>query len=131
MALNRLPDYRRKFAEKSLDQVLKKFFGESEARIATVISILLESFEKNDYWLVMQQMEDSRTGHVEEIAQAFLQFGMLDVALIAQQSSHRLAILEDLEKLIFNPKSKPEQILKATRQQSLDIGESVFTGFNQ
>ena len=111
--LSKLPDYRRKFAEKSLDQVLKKFFGESEARIATVISILLESFEKNDYWLVMQQMEESRTGQVEEMAQAFLQFGMLDVALIAQQSSHRLAILEDLEKLIFNPKTKPAQILKA------------------
>jgi len=111
--LERLPSHRRRFAERALDQVLKKFFGESESRISTVISLLIDSFEKNDYWMVMQQLEESREGEVEEIADAFSEFGMLDVALIAQQSTHRLSLLNDFEKLISNPDTMPDQLLKA------------------
>ncbi|MEM6800488.1 MAG: ATP-binding protein [Bacteroidota bacterium] len=111
--LEKLPSYRRRFAERALDQVLKKFFGESESRISTVISLLLDSFEKNDYWMVMQQLEETREGEVEEIADAFSEFGMLDVALIAQQSTHRLSLLNDLEKLISNPDTQPDQLLRA------------------
>ncbi|MDW3650456.1 MAG: ATP-binding protein [Bacteroidia bacterium] len=111
--LEKLPPYRRRFAERALDQVLKKFFGESEARISIVISLLIDSFEKNDYWMVMQQLEETREGKVEEIADAFSEFGMLDVALIAQQSTHRLSLLNDLEKLISNPNTQPDQLLKA------------------
>jgi hypothetical protein len=111
--LEKLPAHRRRFAERALDQVLKKFFGESESRISTIISLLIDSFEKNDYWMVMQQLEESREGKVEEIADAFSEFGMLDIALIAQQSTHRLSLLNDLTKLVANPDTQPDQLLKA------------------
>ncbi|MEL6673665.1 MAG: ATP-binding protein [Bacteroidota bacterium] len=111
--LDRLPPYRRKFAENALEKVLKKFFGESESRIATVISLLLDSFEKNDYWMVMQQVEDANEAIPEAQVDAFSAFGMLDVALIAQQSSQRLSILQKLEHLILRGDTPPEQILKA------------------
>ncbi|MEO0469869.1 MAG: ATP-binding protein [Bacteroidota bacterium] len=108
--LDRLPAYRRAFAQKVLDKILRKFYGESESRVSAVISLLMESFEKNDYWMVMQNMEESREGKVEEMANAFSQFGMLDVAMIAQQSTHRLALLNNLEQLIFNPDTTLNEI---------------------
>ena len=111
--LDKLPPYRRDFARRIMDKIMHKFYGESESRIASIISVLLESFEKNDYWMVMQNLEDSTQSGVSEMADAFSRFGMLDVAMIAQQSTHRLTILNNLEQLLFNPETTPAQIHKA------------------
>ncbi|MEM6767563.1 MAG: ATP-binding protein [Bacteroidota bacterium] len=104
---------RKKYVENTIDRILKKFYGESEARIANVLSVLLESLEKNDYWMVMQSMEDHQDDQVEEMVDAFSEFGLIDIAMIAQQSTHRLQILRNLESLIFNPETKVYQIRKA------------------
>jgi hypothetical protein len=111
--LDKLPAYRRDFARRVLDKVLRKFYGESETRVSAVISLLLESFEKNDYWMVMENLEASSHQAVGDMAQAFSEFGMLDLAMIGQQSTHRLAILNNLEQLIFNPETTLAQIHKA------------------
>ncbi|MEL6589224.1 MAG: ATP-binding protein [Bacteroidota bacterium] len=111
--LEKLQPHRRGFARKVLDKILRKFYGESEVRVMAVISLLLESFEKNDYWMVMQNLEASKAREVDEIADAFSEFGMLDLAMIGQQSTHRLAILNNLEQLIFNPDTTLVQIHKA------------------
>ncbi|MEZ4827272.1 MAG: ATP-binding protein [Bacteroidia bacterium] len=105
-----LPPYRRAYARRVLDKVLRKFYGESESRVGAVISVLLDSFEKNDYWMVMQNFEESRKGQIEELTKAFSEFGMLDLAMISQQSMHRLSIIQDLEKLIFHPDTTLHQI---------------------
>ncbi|MDX2247474.1 MAG: ATP-binding protein [Bacteroidia bacterium] len=108
--LSLLPPYRRAYARKVMDKVLRKFYGESEARVGAVISVLLDSFEKNDYWMVMQNFEESRKGEVEDLTHAFTEFGMLDLAMIGQQSTHRLSIIKDIEKLIFHPDTTLNQI---------------------
>ncbi|MEZ4777468.1 MAG: ATP-binding protein [Bacteroidia bacterium] len=108
--LSLLPPYRRAYARKVTDKILRKFYGESESRIGAVISVLLDSFEKNDYWMVMQNFEESRKGEMEELTHAFTEFGILDLAMIGQQSTHRLSIIKDIEKLIFNPGTTLNQI---------------------
>ncbi len=111
--LEKLPAYRRDFARKVLDKVLRKFYGESESRVSAVISLLLESFEKNDYCMVMENLEASSHLAVGEMADAFSKFGLLDLAMMGQQSTHRLAILNNLEQLIFNPETTLAQIHQA------------------
>jgi hypothetical protein len=101
--LDRLPDHRRAHAERAMDQVLRKFYGESESRISTVISLLLDAYEKSDYWLIMQEMEASLGADNEQQTKVFSEFGMLDLAMITQQTSHRLTLLRDLERLLFDP----------------------------
>ncbi|MDP5170248.1 MAG: ATP-binding protein [Bacteroidia bacterium] len=105
-----IPAHRRKFAERAMDQVLHKFYGESEARVAAIIGLVLDAFGKSEYSWVMQQLEASREGEQAEMVQAFTEFGMLDVALIAQQSSNRLAVLKDLERILLNPATIPAQL---------------------
>ncbi|MEZ4847064.1 MAG: ATP-binding protein [Bacteroidia bacterium] len=122
--LDRLPSYRRAYAQRVLDKILRKFYGESEARVAAVISVLLDSFEKNDYWMVMQNMEESREGEVDQLTHAFTEFGMLDMAMIGQQSTHRLAILNDLERLIFNQNTSGEQLNQALGNNLWLLGPS-------
>jgi hypothetical protein len=107
-----------------LDTVLRKFYGENETRIAAVISLLMDSFEKSDYWLVMQHMEASRAGEVSEMANAFSEFGMLDIALMGQQSGYRLAMIDDLEKIIFNPETTPQLLHKTLANNLWILGNS-------
>ncbi|WNJ16052.1 ATP-binding protein [Pontibacter sp. G13] len=111
--LDNLPEFRRAHAKRVLDKVLKKFYGESESRIVSVLSIMFESFAENDYWTVMQDLEEARQGEVSKMATAFSQFGMIDVALITQQTAHRITVLNELEKLVFNPEAQVSQILQA------------------
>ncbi|RMG72938.1 MAG: ATP-binding protein [Bacteroidetes bacterium] len=108
--MERLPAHRKVYAQRFLDKVLHKFYGESETRIFTVVSLLLDAFNQDDHWVLMQQLGGANGASEADLTEVFSRFGMLDVALIAQQSSQRLAILQDLEKLILDPASELTQI---------------------
>jgi len=112
-SFDRLPPHKKAHASKFFDKVLKKFYGESESRIANIVSVVLDAMEQNDYWLVMQHMAESRGQESAQVADAFSHFGLIDTALIAQQSAQRLAVLKDLEALIFHPDTTPAEIQKA------------------
>jgi len=115
-SLDRLPEFRRLQAQRMLDKVLRRFYGESESRIASVVSLLFESFEQGEYWTLRDTLSGAATahnGHLEQVTDAFTEFGMVDIAMMAQQSTHRLKILQDLENLVFNPETSLGQIRKA------------------
>lgn len=112
-AVLQIPEHRRKFAERAMEQVLHKFYGESEARVAAIIGLVLDAFGKSEYSWVMQQLKASREGEQQDMIQAFTEFGMLDVALIAQQSSSRLAVLKDLESILHNDQTSSVQLVEA------------------
>lgn len=109
-SMDRVPTYRQGQVQVVMDRVLRKFYGESETRLAAVFSLMLDAFEKNDYWPVMQKLETSREAEGAAITDIFSEFGMLDVALLAQQSTHRLRILKELEHLIMDSGTKPADI---------------------
>jgi hypothetical protein len=106
--MERVPAYRQAQAQIVMDKVLKKFYGESETRQASVYSLLLDAFEKNDYWPIMQKLEASRE-ETSDLTGIFSEFGMIDVALLSQQSTHRLTILRELEHLL-QPKTSTNDI---------------------
>jgi len=101
--LEKIPDHRRDFARRALDRVMRRFYGESEERIGVIISVVLEAFERDEYWVVLQKIDDSKQQDVETFAEALENFGLLDMALMAQQASSRLALLDKLDDLIQNP----------------------------
>jgi hypothetical protein len=111
--LEKLPEYKRDFARQALEKVLFKFYGESEYRIKTIISVVLEAFEKDEYWIVLQTIDESKRRDVETFAEALDTFGLLDMALVARQARSRLQFLDELEELVNNNKTLEKTVHKA------------------
>lgn len=103
MQLEKLPEYRRDFARKTLEKVLQKFYGESEDRIQVIVSVILESFERDEYWAIIQEIDDTKRSDVVTLAEALQEFGLVDMAIMVRQAKVRLAILDELDNLINNP----------------------------
>ncbi len=103
LRLAEMPEHRRRFAKVALEKVMRRFYGESEDKVETVASVILDAFEKDEYWLVLKQIDESKGGDVETFASALEVFGLLDMALIANQTKSRLKVLDHLDDLIRNP----------------------------
>lgn len=103
LRLAEMPEHRRRFAQVALEKVMKRFYGESEERVETVASIVLDAFEKDEYWQVLKQIDESKGGDVEAFASALEVFGLLDMALMANQAKSRLKVLDHLDDLVRNP----------------------------
>ena len=64
---------------------------------------MLDAMEKDEYWLVCEHLNQSRDGDVEVLAAALEDFGLVDLAVMAQQASRRLELLDRLDELASNP----------------------------
>lgn len=103
LRLAQIPEHRRHFAQIALERIMKRFYGESEDKIATVATVVLDAFEKDEYWQVLKQIDDSKDADVETFASALDDFGLLDMALMATQAQSRLKLLDYVDALIRNP----------------------------
>jgi len=101
--LAEMPEYRRRFARIALEKVMKRFFGESDEKVEVLVSVVLDAFEKDEYWQVLKQIDESRDSDIEAFVSALEEFGLLDMALMANQAQSRLKLLDSLEALIRNP----------------------------
>jgi hypothetical protein len=103
--LSKLPEHRREIARRQLQRVLQKCYGESEERVDTVVDLMLDAMEKDEYWLVCEHIQRARSGDVETLASALERFGLVDLAVISQQGRRRLEFLDHLDALDANPKT--------------------------
>ena len=103
LRLAEMPEHRRRFAQVALEKVMKRFYGESEEKVETVASVVLDAFEKDEYWQVLKEIDDTKGGDVETFASALEVFGLLDMALMANQAKSRLKVLDYLDDLVRNP----------------------------
>jgi hypothetical protein len=108
--LSRLPEHRREIARRQLQRVLQKCYGESEERIDTVVELMLDAMEKDEYWLVCEHIQRARSGDVEALAAALERFGLVDLAVISQQGRRRLEFLDHLDVLDANPKTLEKEM---------------------
>lgn len=98
-----MPEHRRSFAEKALDKVMRKFYGESEEKIETMVGLVLDAFDIDEYWAVCRRIENARRADVLTFAEALETFGLLDMAMMAEQARRRLRLLDDLDRLASDP----------------------------
>ncbi|HRG46459.1 MAG TPA: ATP-binding protein [Leptospiraceae bacterium] len=113
--LQKLPEYKRQFAEKSLQRVLEKFYGEPEDKVNTIISVMVDALEKDSYWNVIRNIEEARDGDIEKFADALSDFGFMEMSIVAGQALNRLRFLDELDLLRSNPKT-----LEATMHKALE-----------
>lgn len=108
--LSKLPEYRQRYARLALEKVMKRFYGESEERIETVASVVLDALEKDEYWSILQHINESPGGDIETLAVALAEFGLVDMAQMANQAMSRLQLLDHLDGLVRNPATQEKTI---------------------
>lgn len=100
LRLAEMPEHRRRFAQAALEKVMKRFYGESEDKVETVVSVVLDAFEKDEYWQVLKEIDDTKGGDIETFASALEVFGLVDMAMMANQTQSRLKLLDHLDSLV-------------------------------
>jgi len=128
--LEKLPDYKQPFAKKALYKVLEKFYGETEDRINTVISVMVSAMEKDHYWDIIQNIQDTRSGDVEKFADALSDFGFLEMSIITSQAINRLRFLDELNILIDNPLTLESTVHKAFEKNTWLFGDDYSVMFS-
>jgi hypothetical protein len=120
--LEKLPEHRRYFAEKGIDRVLKKFYNESDERIDTILSVMLDAFDKDDYFEVMQHIDDAKDNDVGQFAEALSEFGLLEMTLITRQARNRKQFLDYVDRLADNEHTLEKDIHKTLENASWVFG---------
>lgn len=128
--LQKLPEYKREFAEKSLQRVLEKFYDEKEEKVFSIISVMVDALEKDHYWNVIQNIQSSRDGDIEKFANALSEFGFLEMSIVTNQAINRLKFLDELEILARNPKTLEETMHKALENNLWVLGNEYSLIFS-
>lgn len=128
--LEKLPEFKQPFAKKALYKTLEKFYGESEERISTVISVMISAMEKDHYWGIINNIEDCRETDVERFANALSEFGMLEMSIISSQTINRLRFLDELSILIADPKALEKDIHQALEKNTWILGDDYSVLFS-
>ncbi|GAB1418495.1 hypothetical protein MASR2M12_12600 [Bacteroidales bacterium] len=128
--LEKLPEYKQPFAKKALYKVLEKFYGETEDRINTVISVTVSAMEKDHYWDIIQNIQDTRDGDIEKFADALSEFGLLEMSIVTSQAINRLRFLDELNILVNNPKTLEKTIHKAFENNTWLLGDDYSVLFS-
>ncbi|PCH75948.1 MAG: hypothetical protein COB98_07680 [Flavobacteriaceae bacterium] len=123
LELEKLPEYKRPFARKALRKTLEKFYGESESRINTVISVMVSAMEKDHYWDIISNIQKTENHDIEKFANALNDFGLLEMSIITSQTLNRLKYLDELVVLVDNPKSLEKDIHKALELNTWVLGD--------
>lgn len=119
--LSKLPEYRKQFAKVALEKVIERFWSEDDTKIDTIISVMIDAFEKGHYWAVLENIDQADDHHIEKLADAFNEFGLYEITMMTQQASAKAKFLDKLQKLIDSPET-----LEATVHQALANNLWVF-----
>ncbi len=121
-ALAKLPEHRRRIAERYLQRVLAKFYDEPDEKLTVIINLCLEAMEVDDYYVVVENLEKAEKGDVSTFAQALQDFGLLDMAFMMRQAQRRMQYLDHLEHLINDPKTTEKLLHNAIAQNLWVLG---------
>ncbi len=119
--LSKLPEHRRKFAEAAMDKVLKRYF-ESDEKVDTIISVVMDAFEKDDYFDVLANIDDTKDSDVSQFAEALSDFGLLEMSLITRQAQGRRKFLDYVDRLTNNPSVLEKEVHKTLENSSWIFG---------
>lgn len=120
--LAKLPEHRRRIAERYLQRVLAKFYDEPDEKLTVIVNLCLEALEVDDYYVVVENLEKAEKGDVSIFAQALKDFGLLDMAFMMRQAKRRMQYLDHLEHLINDPKTTEKLLHDAIAQNLWVLG---------
>ncbi len=95
--ISRLPENRRAFADEAIKKILDRFYQEPEDKLEPVVNVLLNAIELNDYRVVLEHINDAERSEVSRFSEALEEFGIIELAMVAEQARSRLRFLDYLE----------------------------------
>lgn len=119
--LSTLPEFKQKFAKAALEKVIERFWSEDDFKIDTIISVMIDAFEKGYYWAVIENIDQAEDNQVEKLADAFNEFGLYEITMMTQQASAKAKFLDRFEEMIKNLKT-----LESTVHQALEHNLWIF-----
>jgi hypothetical protein len=122
--LQKLPEYRRRYAEQALNRILKRFYGESEDRIATIADVALDAMEHDAYWAVLDHINTLSQGDVSSFAESLEEFGLMELATIGAQAARRRQFLDYFDQLVQNPETLEKDTHKALETNLWILGRN-------
>jgi hypothetical protein len=125
--LQQLPEHRRQYAREALDRILKRYYGASEERIATIVDVALDAMEHDVYWAVLERINVSSQGDVGSFAEALEQFGLVELSTIGVQAARRQRFLGYLDQLIQKPETLERDTHKALETNLWVLGRQHST----
>lgn len=128
--LAKLPDYKQPFAKKALYKTLEKFYGETEERINTVISVMVSAMEKDHYWDIISNIKETENHDIEKFASVLSDFGILEMSIVTSQAINRLRYLDELSILIQDKKTLEKDIHKALEKSTWVLGDDYSVLFS-
>lgn len=120
--LAELPEFKRQFAEGAINRLLHRFYGESEERLEPIVNVVLDALERDDYRLIIEELDRTKDSDVALFAEALGQFGLVDLAIIAHQAQQRLRFLDFLEQLCEAPGTDESAVHRAIEQNLWILG---------
>lgn len=108
-----LPEYKRAFADRAIKKILGKYHGEPESKVESMVSVLLEAVERTDYRAVFDHLHEARPSDVATLAESLSDFGLAELAIIAEQARSRMAMLDQLEALCRDRATLEKQVHEA------------------
>ncbi len=111
--IERLPEYRRQYADEAVQRILKRLYGEREERIEAVVNVLLDGLERDEYWLVLQKINDAKQRDVQSFADALELFGLLELSMLGERARQRQKFLDEFDALIAKPETIEKQVHQA------------------
>lgn len=110
-----VPEHRRAIIEQRMNRLISRAYheGEKEERIGTLVDLVLDALEHDEYWAVCNELHDTDRADVLHLADALLEFGLCDLAFMGRQAKSRLDFLKSLDRLARNPDTLEKQMHKA------------------
>jgi hypothetical protein len=119
-----VPEHRRAIIEQRMNRLISRAYqeGEKEERIGTLVDLVLDALEHDEYWAVCNELHDTDRADIMHLADALLEFGLCDLALIGRQAKNRLDFLKSLNLLAQNPDTLEKQMHKAIEKNLWVLG---------
>jgi predicted nuclease of restriction endonuclease-like (RecB) superfamily len=110
-----VPEHRRSIIEQRMNRLISRAYqeGEKEERISTLVDLVLDALEHDEYWTACHELHESERTDVMHLAEALLEFGLCDLAFMGRQAKSRLDFLKSLDRLARNPDTLEKQMHKA------------------
>ncbi len=123
--LSALPEFRREYAERAIQKVLDKFFGEPPSRVEPFIFVLLEAIERSDYGTVLMHLADASRKDIASVAEALNDFGLAEMAHLVERANARRVFLDQLEALAEEPSTLEVQMHTAIERNLWLLGAEL------
>ncbi len=97
--LAELPEYKRQYADKAIKSILGKYYGEPESKLEPIVGVLLDALERTDYRAILDYIHDAEHSDIAKLAEVLSEFGLAELAIVAEQAKSRLEFLDRFEEL--------------------------------